>query len=640
MALLSEAVRAFPLSQPLRIRLGEALRNKGGLGARVESARQLQTAVGLADSSALAHYQLAFTYRDQGFPLYALEELARALAIAPGWPEAHLTAAQILLAEQAFAPSPKRAREARLHLTAIDGDDPLRWLVPFHIAMSYYREEREDSALALLREATWRDAPDSVMVEAAKLLGLLEYRAGNFARAADGFARMLDLADSLSRFDYTDVRYLVSPAAYRALDALPAHRRADSVRAVWLWHDDDITTALNERQVEYRARLAHADLNFAPRDGKTPGRATRRGELFARFGAPTWTQRNSGSADQFDLGVPTEIWAYENLPVPCTLAVVDELLNGRFDFPSSSRQPRLITGEPVPVDMPFIYADLIEDSPMQYESLPGLDLTPRVAWARRRAPDSTSRLELFYALPHPVLQFERYGDRSRATVGATLVLYAPLGREAGRTALESQFVVTPTLTINPNLSVTEQLNVDCPPGRYRYVLNVRDLATGRWGSVGGTLDFPDYLDTLALSDIVLAHDLGRPLGPARLGRLDYLPAFDPEFSRTGRLYIRHDIYNLRLRGDGRNDYEEITELLAPEGDRGILKTFAALLGASFDTARVITTRRITDFGTDAERSYQLDLSQYPAGRYIYTVRIRDLAADREVAQSVAFRLKE
>jgi hypothetical protein len=143
-----------------------------------------------------------------------------------------------------------------------------------------------------------------------------------------------------------------------------------------------------------------------------------------------------------------------------------------------------------------------------------------------------------------------------------------------------------------------------------------------------------------LSDIVLAHDLGRPLGPARLGRLDYLPAFDPEFPRTGRLYIRHDIYNLGLRGDGRNDYEEITELSAPEGDRGFLKRFAALLGASSDTARVITTRRITDFGTDAERSYQLDLSQYPVGRYIYTVRIRDLAADREVAQSVAFRLKE
>jgi GWxTD domain-containing protein len=638
--LLGEGLEAFPLSVPLRVRLGEALRRRGGLMSRLESARQLRTAVGFDDRSAQAHLQLALTYRDQGFAGYALAELDRALECIPDWPEAHLTAAEILLSELAFAPSPGRARQARAHLATLAGSGAPGALAAHYTAWSYYREGEPDSALAALRALGQVSAvPDSIATATAELEGLLEHDAGHFDRAARAFARLGQTADSATRFDFTDVRYLVSPGAYAALDSLAPAERADSVAAIWRWQDDDIATAVNERMVEYQARLAYADWNFATRRGTVPGRATRRGELYARFGPPTWSQRNFGGPDDFDLGVPTEIWAYESLPVPCTLAVVDEYLNGEYDFPAASRQARLFTGEPVSVDMPYIYADLIEDVPAEYPPLPDAGLKPRVTWARRRAPDSTTRLELFYAVAHPQLAFERYGDHSRASVAATLVLYGPRAREVARTERQSQFVVTPTLTVNPYLAVTEQLTLDGPPGRYRYVLHVQDLKSGTWGAVGGELELPDFRDSLALSDIVLAHDMGAPLGPARLGGLDYLPAFDAEFPRAGNLYIRHGIYNLALRGDRRNDYEETTELSALDRDRGILKKFAALLGAKTDTARVITTHRVRDFGTDAERSYLLDLSQYPPGRYLYTVRVRDLAADREVSSSVAFRLR-
>lgn len=554
--------------------------------------------------------------------------------------EAHLTAAETVLHELQFSPSPGRARQAREHLVTLQDDSTFDALAAHYAAWSFYREGLPDSAVARLRVLDGSGVPDSVAAASFKLAGLLEHDAGRLDLAAQAFERMMLFADSATRFDYGDVRYLLSPTACAALDSLAPDVRADSVAAIWRWQDYDIATLINERQVKYQARLAHADWNFATRRGVKPGRATRRGELYARFGAPTWTERNLGNDDEPHVGVPTEIWAYEDPPVTCTLALVDQFLNGEFDFPPTWYQPRFLNGEPVPADMPHVYADMIEEVPAEYARTPEADLKPRVAWARHRAPDSTTRLELFYALAHPQLRFERYGGRARARVVSVLALFGPRASEVARTQHESQFVVSPTLTVNPNVAAVEQLTIDGPPGRYRYMLRVQDQTSGTWGAVGGELGLPDFRDTLALSDIVLAHDLGAPLGSARVGGLDYLPAFDAEFPRSGRLYIRHDIYNLALRGDRRNDYEEISELSAPDRGRGILKKFAALLGVKSDTARVTTTRRVRDFGRDAERSYQLDLSQYPAGRYLYTVRVRDMATGREVAGSVAFRLSD
>jgi len=640
LVLLRRAVETYPRSAAVRRTYGRALRLRGGLLARIESAKQLRFATSLDAESAAGHFELGLTYRDQGFDLYALTELRRALALDSTLGLARLVIGRILLDDLAANPSAENAAYLRDQLAPLRGDAMYGLAALAYAAESYYREEASDSALALLARGIWEHAGDSVAVAMYRLWGLVEYDKERFARADSVFELAQVRADPASRFDYDDVRYLISPRAYAQLDSLAAGARADSVAAIWRLQDPDISTAVNERRVEYRARLAYSDLHFGTARHKVPGRNTRRGEFYTRFGPPTWTEHNSGNADDFDMGVPTEIWAYEGLPEPCTLAVVDEYLNGEYDFPYHDRQPRMFSGEPISVDMPNVYADLIAEHPSRPQELPGEELYARVRWARRRSPNGESRLELFYALAHPSLTFAPYRNRSRTQVNATAVLYGARAEEVARRAESTQFIVTPTLTTNPNLAVIDQVTLDAPPGRYRFVLQLRNEGTPKWGTVRGELVLPEFGDTLALSDIILARDIGEPYGDRRMGKLDYLPAFDLAFPRAGKLYLVYDIYNLALRSDGRNDYEETTILQPLKVSRGFWGELKAIFGGSGDTASVSTTRRIRDPGTDAKREYQLDLSAYPPGAYRYTVVIRDLKAKREVRQSVEFELTE
>lgn len=640
LAELKQAVGVYPQSEQLRRTYGRALRLRGGLMARLESARQLRTATGLDKTSARSHFELGLTYRDQGFDLYALDELKAALALDSSLHEAHLVIAELLLRDLERGPDEAKAAYIREHLHFLEGDTLLTLRALRCEALSYYWQGELDSVRQVLARGIWENVGDSVAVAAYRLRGLAEYEKNELVRADSVFELAQARADSVSRFDYDDVRYLVVPERYDSLSMLEPAAWRDSVAAIWRPLDPDISTAANERRVEYRARLAYADLHFGPRREDMPGRRTKRGEFYVRFGEPSWVERNMGDPEDFDMGVPTEIWGYEELPVPCTLAVVDEYLNGDYDFPYPDRQPKHFGGEYVNTDMPYIYADLVAVYPSEPEPLPGEELTPQVTWARRRGPDGLSRLELFYAIAHPDLKFERYHNRSRSIVTCDAVMYGDGGVEAARVSDSAQFIVTPTLTTNPNLAVIDQVTLDAAPGEYQFMLQLANVGTPNWGTVRGRLELPEYGDTLAMSDIVLARDVGEPLGGARMGRLSYLPAFAPKFSRQHELWVKYDIYNLALRMDARNDYEETTIVQPLKVKKGLWRSFASLLGAVGDTTSVATTRRVRDKETDPEREYQLDLSAYPPGLYRYTVVIHDLKAKREVRQSVEFELTE
>jgi GWxTD domain-containing protein len=535
-------------------------------------------------------------------------------------------------------PDAKACVKARALLVPLLDDSVLTHTSRYEIAASYYWQRLADSARTALNGGVWDAAPDSIAARAQRLLGLIEYETGAFERADSAFALAQSRSDSATRADYDDVRYLLPPHEYAALNALPPSLRAESLAAIWRWRDPDVSTAVNERQVEYRARLAYSDLNFTPFSRKVAGRNTRRGELYTRYGPPTWRQHQTGDPQDMRLQAPTEVWAYENWEQPCTLAVVDKMLSGNYDFPFTRQEVIMDTGERVSAGAPDEYREQLAENPAEAAPEPEEQLHPQIRWARRRAPDGRSRLELFYALPHPDLKFERYHDRSRAVSVATAVLLGASAREAARVAETTQFIVSPTLTTNPNLSAIGALNVDAAPGDYRLALHVQ--SGERSGSLDGTLRLPDYSDTLAISDLVLASDVGEPLGSKRLGELPYLPSFDSRFARSDRLYVRYEIYNLALRVDERNDYEETTILQPLSVEHTLWTRLAGVIGVGRDTTSVSTSRQIRDAETNPVREYQLELQNYPPGRYRYTIEINDLKAKRNVSTSVEFELTE
>ncbi|RMH11483.1 MAG: hypothetical protein D6701_15010, partial [Gemmatimonadetes bacterium] len=352
------------------------------------------------------------------------------------------------------------------------------------------------------------------------LSGVALQRLGMVERAEDRFDLAMRALDEVERDALTDIRALLQPDAARRYVELPRREREAVHRLFWSALDPILSTPVNEREVEHRARASMALLRY----GSVDSDAAR---VLLRYGWP-----NAVHAVGEGFGLRTVFWDYGAGPdvtfrrparaevmtltqeSQAHMAEIMSVLPHRYD-PAASRQIRSLPGQlrrfrgsdgtveiEVHTEVPEALVTAEHDS-IQV----GLFLLDpagvRVSAIRRRIAGRTSHIDLWTPVGPEVAQavVELYNPQAEFVVG----LRSPVAFEGGtRTPPVSDLLlvepVSPALEdvrrsadwVQPLASeiveARDRVGVlfelyDVPAGGYRLEARVLDAAAARPVSV-------------------------------------------------------------------------------------------------------------------------------------------------------------
>src|SRR5437773_103875 len=413
---------------------------------------------------------------------------------------------------------------------------------------------------------------DRGAAETALALACASYRAGELARADSAMRAALPRLPAALRPRFTDLAGIRASAR-----AVPrSAEEADSVAtSFWEDKDPDLTTAENEAELDFFARVAHAVLLFREAGGV---RWDMRAELFARYGVPATIQLPpppSGDQDVFSylslapmlqggimldprsqwgdhIGFPfhMQTWIYPELGLSVDLW--DRSLDQSYVLPVAHFQdadprpePRRMAARP---DLLALQGGL-----GVYRALPpGVSSMPARAAMARFPSDQGTRL---------VAHVETEGSPADSLWGSWAVVGAN-GHVLARTRCE--------LTISacdPTGRRVAQFDAVVPPGDYRVHIAVEDRRGHRGvvrleSSVG-----PPELG-FVLSDLVMV--CGTLPGTQANGPVWIEPNFDHRLGRSRALSVYFEVGHLAVGTDGRSHfrYRYVVRGVAQDGQPG------------------------------------------------------------------------
>ena len=127
------------------------------------------------------------------------------------------------------------------------------------------------------------------------------------------------LSGLLRRWPREYVRWIITDTENKRYQSLGTDQeRLEFIENFWARRDPFPETPENEYRAEYLERMAFVLRRFAA--GK-PGWATDRGRIYLLLGPPHYLQPNP--MGRYSLERPSEIWTYNNLPIPSVPASLD-----------------------------------------------------------------------------------------------------------------------------------------------------------------------------------------------------------------------------------------------------------------------------------------------------------------------------
>ena len=250
----------------------------GDRDRKKEAVKRFRKALERDPKMADARYQLALV-------LYSLrqrnaeEEMERAVETEPGYVAAYVALSQ--WAEQ----RPDGLEEA------------MQWC-------ERGLKERPDDPDLLIRRAGLQVAAGDQDRAVEELMSLLKLRPrevralsvvaqahlakGRLGAAEEAFRAYLDRVGPQERAYYEDISLVGTPEEARAFQALPPEMVPEFLRQFWARRDVDLVGGVNRRRLEHYRRVWVARTQFSR--GRTPW--DRRGEVYIRYGAPDFRQRD------------------------------------------------------------------------------------------------------------------------------------------------------------------------------------------------------------------------------------------------------------------------------------------------------------------------------------------------------------
>ena len=446
--------------------------------------------------------------------------------------------------------------------------------------------------------------------------GVAAFQLGGLDAAGEAIERALAAAPAETIARYDDLTPILTPDEAAAWRADPNAFAA----AYWLEQDLQLSTAVNERRVEHRARVAEADLRFAP-----GGAASARGSVWVRYGKPTARRVVSdvAYAGDSDDGL-YDVWEYPGH----RLVFRDAERDGDYRLyspPASAFGDLAAAAQAEGDDSVALDETLRRDDPARSVLGVARFEMPSLVSVLRGSGGEPAEIIVAYGVP---LVDAREASRAVRAEAAAFVLApgaaAPVAerRRSFETLPAAGVVALPSLTV---WTGAEQLTV--PAGPATVVVEVE--AEGRLGASRQRVTVPAAASDLALSDIVLAYLVeDADGGPVSRRGLRIVPAPVAAFSRRAPFFVYVEVYGLGLRG-GATDYTFEAALVPQDTRPALRRALDGLLGRARE-AGVATESRASGPAETDEQYVALDASGVPAGRYTLVVRVRDAVGEAEV----------
>jgi GWxTD domain-containing protein len=416
------------------------------------------------------------------------------------------------------------------------------------------------------------------------------------------FRKFLGMISDEERGLYEDLRLVTKPEELKVYEALPREARAKFLEKFWRKRDLTLVSGGLAREAEHYRRVWYARAHFA----KDVQPWDRRGEVYIRYGEPDYRSRSNapnmlpsaevevvkerlaldiGLGDFVGLGgieeesffggvddaqavedyegvnliepvypvvfdersVPWESWVYTQVGGGVEFAFVDELLNGKWQFPSlpdgsrmsSDRFSALMQYHPGAV-----LNDVVSSTPEYFDLPPGIEpLAFYYDVARFRARGGKTGVEVYYGVPPIQVDIRNEEGHVRRSV----VISDDDGEEVFRTRDDLYFGGIDTTDMKKGTFVPDVAYLEVPPGTYKMAVHLSDVYSGKWGVYVQELEAPTFSDSLAMSDLELAWSIGD--GQAyhdkyRKGDVWVMPMPSRSFVNDRSVFVYYEVYNL------------------------------------------------------------------------------------------------
>lgn len=451
----------------------------------------------------------------------------------------------------------------------------------------------------------------------------------------------------------------------------------------WKKQDPLFLTEFNERRLEHYGRIAYANLRFGQPVRGLSGYRTPMGKTHIKFGRPlSKIVRRPALFAQVTLGARNlephlETWYYEGFEI--VFRNWDGLDGWRFYV-----DPPFIPFNPEPS-----YLHVFNTTPPRYID-PYLDRKYSVPYQLAAFSDQQRiRVEVSYAVPLPRLAISQTDGLRHFRDGIFVFNqdWTEAYRNVGSFTHARPDSIPKTLRVSHPNQILGSHRVFLDPGLYHVAIEVIDPISGSIGTfrTGRSFTFSDSV--LTMSDLLLAKHI-EVQDPFRETRKDLkiVPNPNRTFTRSERLYVYLELYNLKRDEFGRTRFEITYQLAKPSKEEIDPARFVAVdlrsgrarleieeltieeklrrkTSVDFDVKyvpaapnqvsswikrnyqegnekRIAVTARYEGNSEDDLTYLQLDISQVPEGIYRLTVAARDRYTGRTVEQYVVFRVAD
>jgi GWxTD domain-containing protein len=618
----------------LLLRKGIIYRELDDVESRRKSAHFFRTLVERYSTTPRFWIELAQTLLAQSFDDEAKLQLKRAIELNPNDETPYLFLFDIFVSRYYINSWNSEADKAESTLQVLLRQVPKSRSGLCKLASLQAVRGRIGAALGNAQKAL---ALDSTAVDVNLALGYIQYQFRHFERCQRHFDKAMAKMNRFDRWVYMTIECVLPPQMALEYPFWRPEVRDSVGWEFWRTRDSDPTTEINERILEHYCRVWEANLYFGTPENGGVGWRTVMGATLVRMGRPNVRRRavvevHRSRNEHFIDESPVWFWNYDNSEIPCSFAFLDRFMSNNYTYPIAGYDNKLA---PVHQASREIAAAIFTQKPEQsstFRTLQPITINSDIYQFRAGSGRTAALVDL--TIPIKDVAFDTAAGRVKAGLAVRKALRSQdrelVWQKAGEAKLDLKIGES-----QPDSDVWRDLfTVESSPGVFQLALACEQQKADRFGLVDRSIEFQDFDNAIALSDLFLTSDSIVNPKPGDIWKKQYSGRVIPckTFSPTKRLTIYFEIYNLPIDIYSQTSLQISYNLRMIKPNESGLKRLLGKL--SPDKRESITmTYRESGRSRDLARATTFDVDRLRVGEYSLTIEVTDQIFNRTVSKT-------
>lgn len=524
-----------------------------------------------------------------------------------------------------------------------------------HTLQPHYKDVDRQLAMLAYNENNWKE-----MIEYATdfksaypddrnsylLLGLAYQRQGDYKNANSAFHEFSKriLPDERAYCEQFD--QFLSEEQQESIKKMDEQKKSKYHKDFWFSRDPLYLTEYNERALEHYARIAEALLLFSAPKYNVEGWKTDRGLIWVRYGPPIRKVKNLNIKN---VGRPLQNYLTQKRTLDSEFHrefwYYDFATFIFYEFPPFSGISRFFNMEGLSFsdkarDLECRIPDYFEMKVRRKKHI-----LPYYA-VDFRGKEGKTHINLYYGIPMSSLRFAADEGEFVARIEHGIFMFDHDWNEVIKEVETAWHIEKTRVDPATNEFLVLQNRFDINPGSYNVSIEFKDDSSGNIGVARDSVDIEVYgYETLQLSDILFASSIEPEPSAVSISidELNYRPNVTRVYSKTGRIYLYFEIYNLKLTGfPGKTEFQVEYEVEMKSSPENKIWAIGKVIGRLFSFSRnkfELATSAEYSGSTPVENLYlELDSHVLESGTYQLTITVTDKIAGQSIEKSSTFHI--